>query len=166
MMGSKKQTVTVVMALIAGLVGGVVSSWFFVGQTVFAEKKALQQKVVRAEEFMLVDEDGTCLAKLTHIGSGVSFNLGNDNRSFFNIALSEDLDGDIAVMAVGTKKHGIVNLFVDKHGPRLSIIDGSRNLRAVLGKVSLELESGSTETRAPSSLVLFNKKSEVTWKAP
>ncbi|MFX0199358.1 MAG: hypothetical protein ACFFCW_24810 [Candidatus Hodarchaeota archaeon] len=52
------------LALVAGLVGGVISSQFLMSQPVFAEKKAVRQKVAEAEEFRLVDKSGRTLAAL------------------------------------------------------------------------------------------------------
>lgn len=56
---NRKQCVSVVaLALVAGLVGGVVSTQLFVGKPAFAEKKPPHEKVLRAERFLLVDKDG------------------------------------------------------------------------------------------------------------
>ena len=59
-MNRKQYYSMVLFALTAGLIGGVVSSQFFIGRLVFAEKKpAHHQKVVKAEEFQLVDSEGS-----------------------------------------------------------------------------------------------------------
>jgi hypothetical protein len=57
-MSKKQYSLLVIMAVVAGLAGGVVSSQFVSGQTVFAEKETKPQKVVEAEELRLVDKKG------------------------------------------------------------------------------------------------------------
>lgn len=62
---TKKQCgLIVVLALLAGLVGGLVSSQLFVGQPVFAETAQQNEKVVVAGEFRLVDKQGKTHAVL------------------------------------------------------------------------------------------------------
>jgi hypothetical protein len=63
-MSKKQYSLMIVLALVAGLVGGVVSSQFLMGQPAFAEKKAKPQKVIEAQEFRLVDKDGKTRAFL------------------------------------------------------------------------------------------------------
>jgi hypothetical protein len=52
------------LAFVAGLIGGAASGQFFMGKPVFAEKRQTQEKIVRAEGFVLVDEEGNPLASL------------------------------------------------------------------------------------------------------
>lgn len=63
-MNKKQYSLMLVLALVAGLVGGVVSSQFLMGQPAFAEKKSNPLKVVESEEFRLVDKDGKTRAFL------------------------------------------------------------------------------------------------------
>ncbi len=58
-MNKRQSSLMLVLALIAGLVGGLVSSQFLVGQTAFAWKdKAWPQKIVVANRIELVDKNG------------------------------------------------------------------------------------------------------------
>ena len=66
---NKQYSLTVLLALVAGLVGGVVSSQFYIGQPVFAQKTEQPGKVIIAEEFRLVDKNGKTCATL---GMGVT----------------------------------------------------------------------------------------------
>ncbi|MCH7805435.1 MAG: hypothetical protein IH937_15310 [Acidobacteria bacterium] len=46
-------------------------------------------------------------------------------------------------------------------------MDEDGNNRAVLGSTELKItRTGSTEIRAPSSLVLFDEEGKVLWSAP
>ena len=63
-MNKKQYSFMLVLALVAGLVGGVVSSKFLMGQLAFAEKKSNPMKVVESEEFRLVDKNGKTRAFL------------------------------------------------------------------------------------------------------
>jgi hypothetical protein len=70
-MSSKQHGVTVALALVSGLVGGTVSSQFFVGVPVFAEKAPQETQVIRAERFEVVDEDGKIRGELGLRSDGV-----------------------------------------------------------------------------------------------
>ena len=61
----------IVLAVMAGFVAGVVASWLFVTQPVFAQKNAGSAKVIEAQEFRLVDKDGRTAARLTMRGGKV-----------------------------------------------------------------------------------------------
>ena len=63
-MNKKQYSLMLVLALVTGLVGGVVSSQFLVGQAAFASKKEKPRKVIEAQEFRLVDKDGKTRAFL------------------------------------------------------------------------------------------------------
>ena len=64
---------------------------------------------------------------------------------------------------------GMANIFLQSKKDNLSIylIDKNGHARAVLGTTELKRTvTGSTEIRAPSSLVLFNEKGKVAFSAP
>lgn len=63
-MSTKQYGLTLALAMIAGMVGGVVSSWFFIGRLMVAQKIPQQAKVLRAERFELVDQSGKVRAVL------------------------------------------------------------------------------------------------------
>jgi len=67
-MNRKQYCLTVLLSLVAGLIGGVVSTQFFISQPVFAEKTEQPTKVIVAEEFRLIDKNGKIVATL---GMGV-----------------------------------------------------------------------------------------------
>ena len=52
-------------------------------------------------------------------------------------------------------------------GPQIILVDEHANPRAVLGRAHLDHpDTGSTEIRAPSSLVLVDEAVKVVWGAP
>jgi len=60
-----------------------------------------------------------------------------------------------------------VQVSKDADGPSVELFDEAGKSRAVLGVTKLKsIRSGSTEVRAPSSLVLFDKEGKVVWEAP
>jgi hypothetical protein len=63
-MGRKQYGLVVLLALVAGFIGGVFSSQIFASRPLFTEKEPRQQKVVVAEKFRLVDETGMVRAAL------------------------------------------------------------------------------------------------------
>jgi hypothetical protein len=91
-MNKKQYSMTVALALIAGLVGGVVSSQFFVGQPVWAEKKSSHEEVLRAERLELVDKDGTLRGIFGIIGYDPSLMLV-DKDGCFRCVLTTAPDG-------------------------------------------------------------------------
>ena len=57
-MNKQQYSSMLLLALVAGLVGGVVSGQFFAGQSAIAEEEVPHEKVVKAERFLLVDKKG------------------------------------------------------------------------------------------------------------
>ncbi len=55
----------------------------------------------------------------------------------------------------------------NRNEPSLNLYDEVGNLRVALGPTELKnTRTGSTEIRAPSSLVLFDEEGKVVWSAP
>ena len=62
---------------------------------------------------------------------------------------------------------GILQLTNGPDGPAVQLWDNLKIVRAVFGNTRLNpIRSGSVETRALSSLVLFDKDGQVLWQAP
>jgi hypothetical protein len=102
-MNTKQQALTVLLALIAGLAGGVVSSHFFVDDTVIVEKPVQHQKVVTAEEFQLVDEEKKTRATLK---------LDAHRRTSLSLINEEG----VAVAKLESSKDGSSLTLSDQHG--------------------------------------------------
>ncbi len=63
-MKKKQLSLMLVFALIAGFIGGALSSQLFTIQSAFADKAIKPQKLVVAEEFRVVDKKGKTIARL------------------------------------------------------------------------------------------------------
>ena len=62
---NKKQTnIVLVVAFVAGLVGGMVSSWLLMGQPVLAEIEGAIPSVIKAQSFQVVDDTGKVYIEL------------------------------------------------------------------------------------------------------
>lgn len=152
-MTKKQNSLMLVLALVAGLVGGVVSSWFLMGQPVYAEKEA--QKVIEAEEFRLVDRQGKIHAELS---------MGH--KDFPGVAASLQLYGKDAyiglwIMNDGTPRLELRNMQVKKDNvvmlmPDQLIMTGwsGKDLRFV------------HLSQSPPAIAFLNEKGDVIWQAP
>lgn len=61
-MKNKQYPIIIVLALISGFIGSALSSYFFMGNPAFADKKSKPAKVIEAEEFRVVDKNGKPIA--------------------------------------------------------------------------------------------------------
>jgi hypothetical protein len=105
----KQQTLTFTVALIAGLVGGVISSQLFSGQPAFFEKIPVHETVVRAERFEVVDSEGNVKCRLHGNVSGSLLAMYHDDESRFYVTVSEY--ATIALLSgPNPKEEGVVNL--------------------------------------------------------
>jgi len=132
-MNKKQYSLMLVLALVAGLVGGVVSSQFLMGQPAFAEKKSNPLKVVESEEFRLVDKDGKTRAFL-------GFGHSPINRGQPRFELHGKAGFPLAVL-------GVSSLMTEQER-----MEGERSQRH--------------PRRPVFSLVLFNERGKVIWRAP
>jgi hypothetical protein len=193
---NRQHTSTVILALIAGLVGGMVSSQFFVKQLVVDKKKPPHEKVIRAEKFEVVDSDGKLRAVLGEVvrkarGYSVS-GLENKQRKEITFKSYELViyttegeertrlsDGLCLVPFVSTDILWTQGCSIrdGESKPRIVLSSGTRPSivlrdtqgrdRAVIGCVGLEVSAtGETQERPESSLVLFGQDGKVVWSAP
>jgi hypothetical protein len=187
-MGRKQYGVmTVMLALLASFVGGMVSSLFHIGQPVFAEKTSKPQKVVEAKEFRVVDEEGKVRCEMNL--SGLTFFDDNgDTRTVLEISgltvfarneiglLSSSVvlgsgirGGGEPFLALHQKggKASVVLFFRNQEEPSFALRDKNGNTRAILGTKKLKSEQEKEILKHPLfSLVLFDEKGEVVWSAP
>ena len=89
-MTERRDILMILLALVAGLVGGVVSSQFLVGQPAFAKKENNPLKVIEAQEFRVLGEDGKVYARLSSKWPG-------ENHPWPHLAIL-DAEGDTRIL--------------------------------------------------------------------
>src|SRR2546427_3585792 len=105
----KRDVMMLAGALLAGLVGGVVSSRVLMSTPIFAQKTPQQERVIRAERFELVSKEGKTRAVLGERTLGLS-------AEDLGLSLTEE-----------EKKEG------EKPFPGLFLVDEEGKTRAVFG---------------------------------
>ena len=136
-MAKKQISLIAALALVGGLIGGVVSSQFLMGKPAFAKKKS--QKVVEAEEFRLVDENGKLRAKLAQNPKLVGFGLVDKKRNL-RLVLNAVESGSTHLKMYDPGMKERVSVMLTEDGmPLLDLRD--RNGKAGL---SLRLADGDT----------------------
>ena len=191
-MNKKQFSLLLMLSLFAGLVGGMLTSQFFLGTPVLAEKKVGAQNIVIAEEFRLVDKEDKILSTWGMYAGGPGMVLFGKNGQFRAVfSLTSPDEGPILTFADNKGNHratvGLgaerqpyvtlrdqtgnerVSLSLDDDGdPYLALYDQAENERAILGTMdSMKLKrTGTIEKRSVSSLVLLGKDGQITWKTP
>jgi len=177
-MNRKQFIFTLLLALLSGLMGGVLSTWFLMPQLVPAQGSP--QKVITAEQFQLVDKHGKVRGEFGVRDYAAALQAATDIELKFTGDMlvpglrlfSEDgqrtlaqlsLEGDSPFLRIIDDTDATTLLGAE----RLALFDSDENLRAALGATNLKhTDTGSTEIRAPSSLVLFDEEGNVVWSAP
>ena len=191
-MNKKQFSLLLMLSLLAGLLGGMLTSQFFLGTPVLAEKKVGAQNVIVAEEFRLVDKEDNILSTWGMYAGGPGIVLFGKNGQFRAVfSLTSPDEGPIltfadnkgnhrATVGLGAERQPYVtlrdqtgneriSLSLDDDGdPYLALYDQAENERAVLGTMdSTKLKkTGTIEKRSVSSLVLLGKDGQITWKTP
>jgi hypothetical protein len=114
----------------------------------------------------IVDEKGTTRVFVTVVKDSPA-EVFYDEKGNRRIGLKVIKDSP-AVVLYGEKKNERIGLTVTKDGsPTVFLNDEKGHPRAVLGSMELErARTGDRENTAPSSLVLFDNKGNVIWRAP
>jgi hypothetical protein len=131
------------------------------------------EKVIRANGFILEDENSKQRAKLAIDENGTSLWIYGDNGK---IGLVMDKEGPILSLFDKNSK-ACAGLMVDNDGPRLSLHDDKGNMRAGLSVLKIgsvlslcdENARGSgalSVTKDGAGLLLHDKNGRLTWSAP
>lgn len=191
-MTKKQYTLFLLLPLLAGVVGGTLTSQFLIGQPAFADKMAESKKMVVAEEFRLVNKKGEVLSTWGMYAGGpgiVLFSKGGEYRAVFSLTSPEegpiltlaDKEGHYrTIMGLGAERQPYIALR-DEEGrerlaltlnnegePALLFYDKDKNRRVVLGTIDLTKmkRTGTIEKQTTYSLILLGKDGKVVWKAP
>jgi len=191
-MSKKIYSLIIFLALSGGLAGGILAGHLFTTPPVMASKTWEPQKIVAAEEFRLIDQEGRILSTWGMYAGGpgiVLFSKNGQFRAVFSLTSPEegpvltfaDKDGvHRATVGLGAKRQPYLALrdqagkerislsLNDKGDPYLVLYDQGENERAVLGTLDLTKikRTGIIEKGTISSFVLRGKDGEVNWKAP
>ncbi len=197
-MNRKQFLLTLSATVISAFLGGAVSVWLLMPQSVLAQDEP--PKVIEAQEFRVVDDNGVVRGSIGLNQSGVTLNFRDVTRTKsaeilvteigVGIVLSDESQesairmmtgessgyGSISITAaestliatpnILTVSHPAGSILVDAEKPMIRVADSRHAPRAILGVTSLTVPTGSTEIRAPSSLVLFDEDGDVVWSAP
>lgn len=151
-----RELILLSLCIMAGIIGGLVSSVIFKDRPAFAETAGQSPllstegqefgTLVQAQEIRLTDKSGNPLAVLTtSVDTGEPF-----------LALYSKKDGKYRIM-----------LDVVDGNPRIILRDEKAQTRLVLGGAEVMSRlKGSTERRSTSSIVMFNPDGKLTWSAP
>ncbi|UCE51362.1 MAG: hypothetical protein JSV31_19150 [Desulfobacterales bacterium] len=115
-MNDNQKVLIIVLATLAGLIGGFISNQIFQTKSAFAEKEPKPQKVVIAEEFILVDRSGKKHARLTASEESALFEMSSFGYSSFEDRSAGYLKKNSSVI-FSVSKTGLVAHF---EGPRSS----------------------------------------------
>lgn len=168
-MHGKGHCLTVILAIVAGMIGGIISSQLFMGKAVFAENRPddeLYVKYIKTQGLSLVNEAGELRAMFGLQEPGdtpllVMFSAESKSDGSTLVARSNSI-----TFSKNQKSWAELHLIQDGK-PSFALFDKEGNPRAVLGTTQLkDKETGDIKTRVPSSLVLFDKRGDVLWSAP
>ena len=169
-MNRKQYSLMLVLALAAGLVGGVVSSQFLMSQPALAEKRAESKRIIEAEGMVIRDSNGIVRLEL-----GVFKGLGEAGlRIYFengkSKAITLDSFGEMGRLTFWDKDSGYARVVLGHRyggGSELYLADKSGSPRAILGCTDLtNTVTGELRKGPPSSLALFADYGKVIWQAP
>lgn len=183
-MTRKQFFLTLSVAIISGVLGGALSVWFLMPQSVLAQEGV--PELIEAREFRVVDGEGRIRARLGHDTYGSTqllfFDETGEDRIILALGISgpflqlqESSTGPAASLSLDSlgfwqsqlRPGNFISLALSDNGPMLRLVDEDGTLRAALGTTELKhSNTGSTEIRATSSLVLFNEEGNVVWSAP
>lgn len=181
-MARKQYIVMLALALIGGVIGGALSSKFWLLRTVKTPEDAELRKVIVANEIHLVDYEGKdrwvlALSKegepsVTFVNKNgwapMAMGVNKDGFPFFNMILDPSKRGGptLILMDSAMKNRALLGLRKDGE-PYLTLLDKNGQIRATLGSIELKNPlTGSREKRPSSSLVFFDEDGKIIWCAP
>jgi hypothetical protein len=173
--------VTLILALVAGMIGGALWSKFLWRQEETPEDSAMK-KVILANEIHLVDHQGKARWVLALSKDGepsatfvnkdgwapMAMGVNKNGFPFFNMILQPRKGGgpSLTLMDDRMKNRAVLGLW-ENGEPYLTLLDRNGQVRATLGSTLLrDSVTGSSVRRPCSSLVLFDENGKIIWSAP
>jgi hypothetical protein len=169
------------LALIAGAIGGALSSKALWRRTETPEDLELK-KVIVANEIHLVDQAGKARWVLAFSKEGepsvtfvnkegwapMAMGVNRNGFPFFNMILQPLKGGgpSLTLMDSRMKNRAVLGLWEDGE-PYLTLLDRNEQVRATLGSTEVKNSLTGANVRRPcSSLVLFDEEGKIIWSAP
>jgi hypothetical protein len=180
-MGKRSYVVMLILALVAGVIGGAVSSKILWRKAQTPVDSGLK-KVIVANEIHLVDQNGKARWVLAFSKNGepsvtfvnkdgwapMAMGVNRNGFPFFNMVLSPQKGGgpSLTLMDGRMKNRAVLGLWEDGE-PYLRLLDRNGQVRVTLGSTVLrDSLTGSSVRRPCSSLVLFDEEGKIIWSAP
>ena len=147
----------ILVAALAGFIGGLISNQFFETRSAFAVKEPKYKKVVIAEEFRVVDKNGRV------IGS-----FGTPGYLFDIFPVVDDSLAPVPQLRLGHEKgFQIIFSASEAEGSRIVMKDNKNKARTVIGNTEFYIpQTRVTHRREVSSIVLFDHLGRFQWSAP
>lgn len=142
-----------VMSLLGGLIGSLLFNNVISGKPAYAEKiKRNHIKMIAAEKFVLIDENGNMRAILGVINSEPTLMMFGRENSLPRVMLFDS-------------KLCRAELYLGHEGePSLNFYDRDNTIKTALGNVKLKDTTGEIQD-LKSTLVFFDERGRVTWSA-
>jgi hypothetical protein len=173
--------VMLVLALVAGVIGGALSSKILWRQQETPED-SMMKKVIVANEIHLVDHQGKARWVLAFSKDGepsvtfvnkdgwapMAMGVNRHGFPFFNMILQPRKGGgpSLTLMDGRMKNRAVLGLW-ENGEPHLTLLDRDGQVRATLGSTVIrDSMTGSSVRRPCSSLVLFDERGKIIWSAP
>ena len=155
-MKTKPQVFIILLAALAGFMGGLISHHVFETRPAFAVKKIQHQKVVMAEKFRVVDKDGNIL------GSFGTPDLQDTSSA------SNERPASVAQLRLGQKKGFQIILSAgEANGSRIVMTDQKGITRTAIGNTEFWLPMRKiTHKSQVASIVLFDHLGRFQWSTP
>jgi hypothetical protein len=154
----RKQRLTVILvAAFAGFIGGLASSQIVQTSSALAARGYINQRVLIAEEFQVVDKDGKIVGRLGTSGDLPDLSSGEKmtKASAAQLRLGQ-APGFQIIISAG-----------EAEGARIILKDAGNKTRTVIGNMQLYMPlTRVTHNRQVSSIVLFDHLGRFLWSAP
>ena len=178
-MNKRHTFLLVILALAAGVAGGMISTRFLQPRAV--EDKQ-HQNIIVAHEIHLVDEEGRqrwvlAMSKdgepsLTFVNkkgwAPMALGINKDGLPFFNMVLEPNQRDGPSLILMDSRMNSRAILGLSDDGePRLFFLDRNGQKRLALGSTEFPNPlTGLEEKRPCSSITLFDEQGKVLWSAP
>ena len=164
---------------------GMLATFIAFSAVILMGQAAPSPRTVDAQKFVLKDANGNVRGWMGIVGKGSELVLGNDSaKPMISLRVSNDSgdlhfygerrsgmnlgvnSGNPSISILDADGQGGAGITFGKNGPSLSLEDGN-GFSAVVGTSQIDNSSdGQARYTSAASVVLFDKKKKVIWRAP